>query len=275
MTLFDTHVHFDDFNESGTLTEVLQRAQKNGVKQMLAIGGTPSANRLTLQLAERYPAMLHAAVGMDREMMNQSFDMKVLMDEAGESCVKAIGECGLDYYYHPNDRALQKILFEKMIELALHVKKPLIVHSRDADDDTADMLAHYASESELSNGCGVLHCFTGDQSFARTILDLNMFISFSGIVTFKNADALRSIVQYVPMERMLIETDSPYLAPVPMRGKKNEPAFVKHVAEIIGTLKGLVPEDVASLTTDNAKQLFDVPQDCTDLDGPDESPDSV
>jgi len=171
--------------------------------------------------------------------------------------VKAVGEAGLDYYYTAETAAEQKTLFNENLALAVEFEKPVVVHSRDADEDTIDLLRDFSQAWKGDELCrGVLHCFTRDAKFAKAVLDLGLYVSFSGIVTFNNADALREVVQYVPDDRLLIETDSPYLAPVPMRGKRCEPAFVVHTAEKLAELKGCSVDSIAELTSKNARTLF-------------------
>src|SRR3990172_5527120 len=168
--------------------------------------------------------------------------------------VVAVGETGLDYYYDHSPREVQRRVFTEFIRMARETELPIVVHERDAAQDVADLLrAEGAGKLR-----GVIHCFTGNYEAARAYLDLGLYISFTGIITFKNAEALRDVVRNLPLERMLVETDSPYLTPVPHRGKRNEPAYVRYVAETVARIKGLSLEEVARVTTQNVRELFGV-----------------
>ncbi len=253
----DTHVHFDRFVRDGSFPELMKHAKEAGVLEMMAIGGSPEANALSLKLAEEHPGCIFGCAGYDRDEAEKEYDLAALREKAADPLCKAVGETGLDYYYTAETADEQKKLFAQNLAMASEVRKPVVVHTRDADEDTLALLRDYASAWQGGAGrLGVLHCFTRDTKFARQVLDLGLMISFSGIVSFANADALREVVQYVPDDRLLIETDSPYLAPVPMRGKRNEPAFVVHVAKQLAELKACSLESIANLTADNARRLF-------------------
>lgn len=253
----DTHVHFDRFVKDGTFPDLLAHAKEAQVLEMVAIGGSPEANALSLKLAEDYPGLIFGCAGYDRDLATEGCDLAELRTYVENPLVKAVGETGLDYYYTADSAVEQKKLFAENLELAAEFEKPVVVHSRDADDDTVSMLREYASAWKGDPArLGVLHCFTREKAFARDVLDLGFMISFSGIVTFANAEPLREVLKYVPDDRLLIETDSPYLAPVPMRGKRNEPAFVVHVAKQLAELKGCPVDSIANLTAKNARTLF-------------------
>ncbi|WP_168442503.1 TatD family hydrolase [Pontiella desulfatans] len=253
----DTHVHFDRFVKDGTFGEVLERAKEAQLHEMVAIGGTAEANALSLKLAEEHPGRIFGCAGYDRDEATNNNDFAALKGQVADPLVKAVGETGLDYYYTAETAAEQKKLFAENLALAIEFEKPVVVHTRDADADTAALLTDYAKAWKGDAArLGVLHCFTRDTKFARQVLDLGLMISFSGIVTFANADPLRDVVGYVPDDRLLIETDSPYLAPVPMRGSRCEPAFVVHTANRLAELKGCSVESLANLTAGNARTLF-------------------
>jgi len=255
--LIDSHVHFDDFVVDGSFDDVMERAQHAGVEKMIAIGGSSESNRLTLRLAEKHPERISAAVGYDRYEADKSPDRDELRVLLADPAVKAVGEIGLDYYYTPETADLQKKLFAENLALAVEFQKPVVVHSRDADEDTLAMLREFSNAWKGDSArVGVLHCFTRALSVARRVLDLGLYISFSGILTFRNADRLREVVAYVPNDRLLIETDSPYLAPVPKRGKRNEPAYVVHVANELAEQKVCSLKYIAELTARNARRLF-------------------
>ncbi len=254
---FDSHVHFDRFVKDGTFQELLVHTKEAEVLEMLAIGGSSEANSLSLKLAEEHPGRIFGCAGYDRDLATESPDLAELRTFLENPLVKAVGETGLDYYYTAETAAEQKILFAANLALAAEFGKPVVVHTRDADADTLALLKDYAKDWTGDPArLGVLHCFTRDTAFARQVLDLGLMISFSGIVTFANAAPLREVVNYVPDDRLLIETDAPYLAPVPMRGNRNEPAFVVHVAKQLAELRGSSVDSIANLTAQNARTLF-------------------
>jgi len=253
----DSHVHFDRCVKDGSFPELMKNAKEAKVHEMVAIGGTPEANALSRKLAEEFSGCIFGCAGYDRDEATKDCDFAALREFVADPLVRAVGETGLDYYYTAETAAEQKKLFSENLSLAAEFVKPVVVHSRDADEDTIALLRDYATAWQGDPGrLGVLHCFTRDAAFARQVLDLGLMISFSGIVTFANADPLRDVVNYVPDDRLLIETDSPYLAPVPMRGHRNEPAFVVHVAKQLAELKGCSLDFIANLTATNARTLF-------------------
>ena len=253
----DTHVHFDRFVKDGSFSEIVEHAQEAKVLEMVAIGGTAEANDLSLRLAAEYPGRIFGCAGYDRDEATENPDFSTLRNLLENPLAKAVGEIGLDYFYSADTAAEQKKLLVENLALAAEFKKPVVIHSRDADDDTLAILKDFSNDWKGDPArLGVLHCFTRSIAFARQVLDLGLMISFSGIVTFANADPLREVVGYVPDDRLLIETDSPYLAPVPMRGNRNEPAFVVHVAKQLAELKGCSVESIATSTAENARMLF-------------------
>jgi TatD DNase family protein len=253
----DSHVHFDRFVKDGSFLEILERASEAKVHEMVAIGGSAPANALSLKLAEEHPGRIFGCAGYDRDEATEALDFLALREQVADPLCKAVGETGLDYYYTADTAREQKILFAENLALAAEFGKPVVVHSRDADEDTVALLRDFASAWKGDPArLGVLHCFTRDTQFARDVLDLGLMVSFSGIVTFANADPLREVVGYVPDDRLLIETDSPYLAPVPVRGNRCEPAFVVHTANRLAELKGCSLESLANSTARNARILF-------------------
>lgn len=257
MRLIDTHAHFDDFVAEGNVAEILSNAHTAQVSRVIAIGGSPSANARALSLATQYPDVLRATVGLDREEIGKSADAGFLRTEAEHPFVVAVGETGLDYHYGPDTRDQQRALFAQMLDLAATVRRPVVVHSREADEDTLEHLRDFVARPGVATARpGVLHCFTGSEAFARQLIDLGFFISFSGIVTFKNAADLRAVARMVPADRILFETDAPYLAPVPHRGKRNEPAWVALVAAALATERGVPLQDLTEQVWDNAARLF-------------------
>ena len=256
---FDTHVHFDDFVKDSSLESVLERAEIFNILKMIAVGGSPEANELARMLAEAFPERIYAAAGYDRHLAGEPVDITALHELAANDMTVAIGETGLDYFYEPEKAKEQQRLFFQCLETAIHVCKPVIVHTRDADDDTLGILTDFSKHWKGDPArVGVIHCFTRDQKMAKELLDLGFYISFSGIVTFANADPLREVAKFVPEDRLLIETDSPYLAPVPHRGKRCEPAFVADTAKRLAELRGSEVESLAKTTTQNAFHLFGI-----------------
>jgi TatD DNase family protein len=254
---FDTHVHFDDFVKDGTLESVLERADIANAFNMIAVGGSAEANELAQRLAGAFPKRIYAAAGYDRHMAGSICDITALRELAANDVTVAIGETGLDYFYEPEKAKEQQRLFFQCLEISIHSRKPVIVHTRDADDDTLSILTDFSKHWKGDPAClGVIHCFTRDQKMAKALLDLGFYISFSGIVTFANADPLREVAIFIPDDRLLIETDAPYLAPVPHRGERCEPAFVVDTVKRLAELRGVAVESLAKTTMENAIQLF-------------------
>jgi TatD DNase family protein len=253
--LVDSHAHIQGKEYAGETAAVIERARAAGVEQIIAVGGAGdmSSNSEAVALADSF-ANIYATVGMhphDAKDVGPG-ELQKLKDLALHPKVIAVGETGLDYYYDHSPRDVQRRVFAQFIHMAHDTELPIVVHERDAASEGAELLRS-EGEGKLR---GVIHCFTGSYDAARAYLDLGFYISFTGIITFKNAEALRDVVRQVPLERMLVETDSPYLTPVPHRGKRNEPAFVRLVAETIAVVKGLTFEEVARVTTDNTRRLF-------------------
>ena len=250
--LVDSHCHLNFEPLHASLEEVLQRARDNGVGHMLCVSVTLETFPEIRALAHNH-SNLSTSVGVhpnEREGCEPS--VEDLTSLANDARVVAIGETGLDYYRSQGDMTWQQERFRRHIRAAKKSGKPLIIHTREAADDTLRIMR----EEGAGDIGGVMHCFTESWEVARAALDLNFYISFSGIVTFRNAEALREVAKQVPEDRLLIETDAPYLAPVPFRGKTNEPAFVKHVAECLATLRATNFEALAEHTTRNFFALF-------------------
>ena len=253
--LIDSHAHIQGQEYTQDLDEVLERARQAGVEKIIVVGGAGdlSTNDAAVRLAQSSP-MLFATVGMhphDAKDLSEK-DLGHLKKLMAEPRVVAVGETGLDFYYEHSPRRTQMELFSRFIHLARETKLPLIVHNRESDREVVEVLRGEGKGAVR----GVIHCFTGNYESARAFLDLGFFLSFSGIITFKNAAPLREVARRVPLDRVLIETDSPYLAPMPHRGKRNEPAFVRLIAETIAKVHRLTLEQVAQTTTENARTLF-------------------
>jgi len=255
--LVDTHVHFDVFHSKGEVEAVLARARAAGVRRFVAMGGGPEANALAADCAVQYPGEISFAAGFDRYLAAEAREPAALEKTLDRPGAVAVGEIGLDYHYSPETRDAQRELFAQMLALARARRLPVVIHSREAEDDTIAMLQEHAAAWPGEPGrLGVLHCFTGGPDFVRRVLAVGLFVSFSGITTFRNADSIRAAAQLVPADRLLVETDSPYLAPIPYRGQRNEPAFVVEVARALAAARGATLEDVARQTTMNAELLF-------------------
>jgi TatD DNase family protein len=250
--LIDSHCHLDFPELSARLPEVLQRMADAGVTQALCISVTLEDWPKVIALAEQHP-QLHASVGVHPDYQDRPEPtLDDLLRRAAHPRVVAIGETGLDYYRLKGDLEWQRERFRTHIRAARACGKPLVIHTREAAQDTLRLMR----EEGAGEAGGVMHCFTESLQVAEEAIEIGFHISFSGIVTFKNASALKEVARAIPLERMLVETDSPYLAPVPYRGKTNEPGFVRHVAEEIAKLRGISFEAVASATTENYFRVF-------------------
>ncbi len=253
--LIDSHCHLNYFEEE-EIPALVKEARDAGVTMMQNVCTKLSEFDAIHATAMQYPNV-YASVGMHpNEVATQpDFTVEDIIAYTKREKVIGIGETGLDYYRDSTDKGQQKDAFEKHIEASRQSGLPLIIHTRDADDDMCEVL-----KSEMKRGkfTGVIHCFTGGEELAKTAVELGFYISISGIITFKNANELRDVVKQIPMERLLIETDAPFLAPVPHRSKKNHPAYVKYVAEKLSEIMEISPEKCASITTENFKTLFKV-----------------
>jgi TatD DNase family protein len=254
MTWFDTHCHLDSEHNPSGAEGMLERARLAGVSAFLCVGvGGMSQAEQALALAERHPDV-YASAGVHPHdaARDGSLDFAALF---AHPRLLAVGEVGLDYHYDHSPRATQAEVFRRYIALARDLQKPLIIHTRSAAEDTLQILE---GEGARDAG-GVIHCFSEDRAFATRALDLGFYLSFSGIVTFKSARAIQEVAAWAPADRILVETDSPYLAPVPLRGKPCEPAFVVHTGKYVAALRGVDEAHLATLTTDNARCCFRVP----------------
>ena len=251
--LIDTHCHLDFKDFKDDLDAVLNRSRDSGIGCIINVGSSVKGTVRSVQLAEEHD-FIYAAVGIHPHEADSvgDDDIKTFSEFLKKSKVVGVGEIGLDYYKNISSKENQKRLFIRLLEIAGFAGLPLIIHNRDAHKDMIDILKNIMGSSVK----GVMHCFSGDGAFLKTCLDMGFFISFTCNITYKNADALRRIAGSVPMDRMLLETDAPFLAPQDFRGKRNEPMYVKYVAEEISKIKGLSFEEVARVTTDNAQKLF-------------------
>ncbi len=250
--LVDSHCHIDFEEYAGRIPQILDNMARNEVTHALCVCVNLANFPRVMALADRH-AQLFASVGVHPDQAEgDGLEIKDLIDRAQHPKIVAIGETGLDYYRQSGDMEWQRTRFRAHIRAARECAKPLIIHTRAAAADTLRIMR----EERADEVGGVMHCFTESMEFAQAAMELNFHISFSGIVTFKNALAVKAVAQAVPLERMLVETDSPYLAPVPYRGKSNEPGWVRHVAEEIARLRRVPLEQIAEVTTGNFFRLF-------------------
>ena len=256
-SFIDSHAHIDGPEYDADRDEVIQRARDAGVRAILTVGtGDPHSGMLerAVALAEQHHD-IYAAVGThphDARLFDDQAEAKI-KELTKSARVIAWGEIGLDYHYDNSPRDVQREVFKRQLWLAQDVGLPVIIHTREAEEDTIDILQSEWSASGLP---GIMHCFSGSLKLAEKALDLGFLISFAGVLTFKKADDLRDVAQAVPLERLLIETDCPYLTPVPFRGKRNEPANVVEVARCLASIQGKDIEEIGRLTTDNFRRLF-------------------
>ncbi|QGU88010.1 metal-dependent hydrolase [Erwinia sorbitola] len=257
MFLVDSHCHLDGLNYETLhqdVSDVLAKAAARDVKFMLAVATTLPGYSAMVDLIGERPNVAYSC-GVHPLHLQEEYDYAELRELAAHPRVIAMGETGLDYFYQKETMERQQASFREHIRIGRDLNKPVIVHTRDARADTLAIL-----QEEQAQDCGgVLHCFTEDRETAAKLLDMGFYISFSGIATFKNAEQIREAARYVPLDRMLVETDSPYLAPVPHRGKENQPAYTRDVAEYMAVVKGVTIAEMAQATTENFSRLFHVP----------------
>jgi TatD DNase family protein len=255
--LFDTHTHLDDTRYDDDRETMIARAREAGVEAFVTIGCDLKTSQAAIRLAEQHP-FIYASIGVHPHEVKHIEDN--WYDEfrrlAKNKKVVAYGEIGLDYHYNHSSPKDQRERFREQIQLARELNLPVIIHTREAQEDTIRIL----KDEKASEVGGVFHCFSGDAWLAKDALDLGFYLSFSGILTFQNATMLREIARTIPLDRLLIETDCPYLTPAPYRGKRNEPAFVSLVAQQLATIRAsepeMSPEMIGRLTTRNARRLF-------------------
>ena len=251
----DSHTHLEMREFDGDRSDVVTRAASAGVGCMVTVGTTVGDCRKAIELAHRYPSVYaaigihpHEAIHIDEETYGQ---LKVM---AADERVVAWGEIGLDFFRNHSPRDVQLQRFDEQLSIAEALDLPFIIHDREAHGQTLSMLKGWKGKRG-----GVIHCFSGDVVMAETCLDMGFYISIAGPVTYPKSDRLQAVVRHVPLDRLLIETDAPYLSPQPNRGKRNEPAFVVHTARQVATLKAVPLEEVGRVTSENAKTLFGIP----------------
>lgn len=254
--LFDTHAHYDDARFDEDRDALLSSMPAHNVGLILNPGCDVETSRKAISFAQKYP-FVYAAVGIHPENINENWnnDLAVIKEMAeSEPRVRAIGEIGLDYYWEKDERARarQQVVFARQMELARELGKPVIVHDRDAHADCLEIAQRYKGVP------GVFHCFAGSVEMARELLELGYHLSFTGVITFKNARRAIEVIREVPLDRLMVETDSPYMAPEPYRGRRNSSLYVHRMVETIAEIKGVAVEEVERITTENGKRLFGI-----------------
>lgn len=252
MGIFDSHSHYfpEDFGEE--LFPLLNSLPQKGVEKILAIGDSIEASRFEIGLAEQYD-WVYAAAGVHPEKAGETAEgwLGELSELLKHPKVKALGEIGLDYHWEEPPRDIQRAVFEQQLKLAQELDKPVVIHSRDATEDTLTLLKKYKPR-------GVMHCFSGSPETAAEVVKLGMYVGFTGVLTFKNSKKAKAACAAVPMDRLLLETDSPYMAPEPLRGQKSDSSMIKYTAAAMAEIKGVSAEEMIRITRDNACRLFGI-----------------
>jgi len=252
--MIDSHCHLDHEPLLENLDEVIKRSKEVGITKLLTICTTLDSFNRIKEIIKKDP-MIYGTFGIHPHETNNnlSVDKKFIINEVNKNeKIIGVGETGLDFFYDHSDREIQISCFKAHIEAAIELNRPIIIHSREAEDDTYQILKSFKSQ-----GLKILmHCFTGSASFANKLLDLDAFFSASGIITFKNSLELQNTFKNIPLEKLLVETDSPFLAPIPMRGKKNEPSFIKYTVNKLSNLRSLTEKEIVKITTNNFNTLF-------------------
>ena len=251
--IFDTHAHYDDKAFDEDRDELLAGMREHGIGRIANMGSGFEANEITLKLTQQYD-FIKAAFGIHPEFAAEldEENFKRIEELCRMECCVAVGEIGLDYYWPEPDPMIQKPWFERQMDLARRIGKPMVVHSRDAAQDTYEMMK--AARAEDIGG--VVHCFSYSKEMARQFVDMNFYIGVGGVVTFKNSKKLKEVVEYIPLDYIVLETDCPYLAPTPYRGKRNSSLFLPYVIEAISEIKGISREEVEQVTWENANRLY-------------------
>jgi TatD DNase family protein len=251
--IFESHAHYDHEEFNKDRESLFKRFRENNIGYVMNIGSDMRSSRVSIELAKKYP-FIYAAVGVHphevRDMKED--DLEILIHYAAYEKVVAIGEIGLDYHYDYSPRSIQKLWFREQLRLAKELELPVIIHSREASQDTFDLIM----EAELGEQKGVIHCYSGSAEMALEYVKQGFYIGVGGVLTFKNARRLIETVEAIPLDKILLETDAPYLAPVPKRGQRNDSTFLVYVIEEIAKIKGISTKEVEDITFENGKRLF-------------------
>lgn len=251
--IFESHAHYDDEKFDEDRDSLLSSMPKNGIEYIVNVGANLATTKRTIELTEKYP-FIYGAVGVhpsDTAELNEE-NFAWLKNQCALQKVVAVGEIGLDYYWDEPERDIQKKWFRRQLALASEEKLPVIIHSREAAKDTLDIM----KEMECEKIGGVVHCFSYSKEIAREVLEMGFYLGIGGVVTFQNAKSIKEVVAYAPLDRILLETDSPYLAPTPHRGKRNSSLYIPLIAEEIARIKEIEYKEVISVTNNNAKEMF-------------------
>lgn len=251
--IFDTHAHYDDKAFDEDREELLEGLTEHGIEAVVNIGNDMRSTEHTLELTKRYPQVYGAAgvhPSSSAELDEERFSR--LRTAAMDPQIVAVGETGLDYYWEEPEHEIQKYWFGRQLELAREVRRPVVIHSRDAAKDTFDIMKEHQAQ-EIG---GVIHCFSYGREMAREFLNMGFYLGIGGVLTFSNAKKLKEVVEFAPLDRLVLETDCPYLAPVPNRGKRNSSYNLPYVVEAMAEIKGMSPEEIVKATNLNAKQLY-------------------
>ncbi len=258
--LIDSHCHLNNDYFPKTDTDLIREAELAGISAIVTIGTDLKCIPDIQKISEKHEMVFHTVgVHPHESIPLEEKDLLLLEQSAKHLKCRAIGEIGLDYHYDHSPKNIQITILEQQLDIAVRLQLPVIIHSREGEADLLTALKNYSNHISSNSFPGVIHCFSGTVAFGKACLDLGFFISFSGILTFKKADEIRNAAQIFPLDRILVETDSPYLAPVPFRGKKCEPSMVKLTAQKLAEIRKISFEEVATVTTQNSKKIFRIP----------------
>lgn len=250
MRIIDSHAHYDDSSFDADREEILRELFSGEICKIVNIGCSVKSSYSSVKLAEEY-AGIYAAVGLHPDAADEIDRIGEIRSLCGNKKAVAVGEIGLDYHYEEHGRDIQKKAFEEQLKLAAELDMPVVIHSRDAWEDTMELLRKYRPK-------GVMHCFSGSAETAREIVGMGMYVGFTGVVTFKNAKKALKALEAVPLDRLLVETDCPYMAPEPNRGKRNYSGYLPYTVAAMAAVKGVSPDEMAEITTENAERLFNI-----------------
>lgn len=250
MRIIDSHAHYDDSSFDADREEVLRELFSGEICKIVNIGCSVKSSYSSVKLAEEY-AGIYAAVGLHPDAADEIDRIGEIRSLCGNKKVVAVGEIGLDYHYEEHSRDIQKKAFEEQLKLAAELDMPVVIHSRDAWEDTMELLRKYRPK-------GVMHCFSGSAEIACEIVTMGMYVGFTGVVTFKNAKKALKALEAVPLDRLLVETDCPYMAPEPNRGKRNYSGYLPYTVAAMAAVKGVSPDEMAEITAENAERLFNI-----------------